>query len=107
MDRPKHELDLERSICRAVVKAILAAGYNAGVYDGEEFAIMNSDNLTAIMKETWTTDEDMIYAYDKATGKAVGWVSLIYGNGADLISDYTFNLEQAMTPALKYAESKQ
>lgn len=93
MRRPERELRLERERAEEIVTAVLNAGYSVGVNDGEETTIKRSTNKTDIFKALWTTDEDVIIAYDKATGKAIGTIYLVYGNGAeDLINDNTESL---------------
>jgi hypothetical protein len=40
-----------------------------------------------------TTDEDFLIL---TKGEAKGWIRLIYGNGADVISDFTTNIPEAV-----------
>jgi hypothetical protein len=47
-----------------------------------------------------TTDEDYLIVYKDGKPK---WIRLIYGNGADVISDYLVSLEEE--PALLAAEA--
>lgn len=102
MRRPERELRLERERAEEIVTAVLNAGYSVGVNDGEETTIKRSTNKTDIFKALWTTDEDVIIAYDKATGKAIGTIYLVYGNGAeDLINDNTESLEHVIQPLMK------
>lgn len=99
----KLEIELEMKICSAVIDSLIAAGYKVGVNDGEDTTIKNSTDKEALMKAVFTTDEDYILAYKD--NKQIGWVRLIYGNCADLISDYTCNLEDSIKPANDLANS--
>ena len=101
MRRPDTELNAERNAARKVVKALLGAGYVVSINDGEETTVERSADKKELFAALWTTDEDYILAHDKETGKQVGWVYLVYGNGAeDLINDYTTNLESAIRPLM-------
>ena len=85
---------IEQTIARAVVDALLAAGFALGVYDGEDIVIYHSTSKAAILKALFDTDEDYLYVYE-GTDLHRGWVRFVYGNdGWDVISDYTVNLEQ-------------
>lgn len=100
----KLDEQLEKRICRKAVRALLDAGYDVGVNDGEETVIERSTNTRKIYAAMYSTDEDYLLAVDRTSGKAIGWVRLIYGNVADVISDYTTNLENVLKPVNDYAE---
>jgi len=79
----------ERRITRALLKrAASVVGTYFQVNDGEEWTglILNE---SGVYKHLATTDSDMIRFH--RNGKSVGWVLLIWGNGEDLISDYSDN----------------
>ena len=80
----------ERAICMRLVSRALAAGYSVSVFDGEEFLLVDSRNKTAILAAMFSTDYDALTFRD-ATGRKIGVVALIYGNGEDVISDYSDN----------------
>jgi len=83
---------VERGQATKLIRSILKAGYVCRVHDGEEF---NTDEdlttETAIKNELATTGEDRLYFRKPGEDKWAGWVWLIWGNGEDLISDYTAN----------------
>ncbi|RWI35531.1 hypothetical protein [Mesorhizobium sp.] len=105
----KSRQEIERQIAERLVKDILAAGYALSVYDGEETTLKRSTDATAVLKAMFTTDEDYLMVHDIADGdgfqeKNFGYVWLIYGNGHDVISDCTTNLETVMQGATALAE---
>ncbi len=80
---------VEARIAKQVIADLVHAGFSVTVNDGEENTdVVRSTNQAAIFRAMGTTDEEYLIAYD-AAGKRVGFVWLIYGNGCDLISDYT------------------
>jgi hypothetical protein len=79
---------LEQRLARRLVKRLLAAGLALSIYDGEEWALTRSRDLDAIWGALGETDSDLIRAYD-SQGEHVGFVTLIWGNGEDLLSDWT------------------
>ena len=82
-------IKIEKRIIRQIIKNALARNWNVSVYDGEEITLVNSKNLTEIIKATFTTDEDGLIFRD-ADGEYVGQVALVYGNdGWDVVSDHT------------------
>ena len=109
----KLEIELETRIARAAVKGLLKAGYYISVNDddrgnGDE-VLTNSRSISKIMSALQSTDGDLLLvrkskAHD--TGHD-GWVSLIWGNVADCIHDYTTNLEDALREANELARQYQ
>lgn len=97
---------IEQRIAKTVIKTMLGAGYSISVWEGEAYAI--ADNWTAvrgtdpdkIFKALASTDQDTLYAID-ASGKAVGSVWFIYGNGEDLIVDCSDNIDALISPAVQ------
>jgi hypothetical protein len=94
---------IEFIIVEQLVKDSLAAGYQIGVHDGEEFALKSSDDASAIMAALFSVDEErLIYWKD---GKGAGWVFLVHGNdGWDVICDYSMSLEHVMKGADKLSD---
>lgn len=88
MNRQKIEL----TIITKVVDDTLAAGFTLSVWEGEDWAIKRSTDREAILASMQSTDSDTILFYIDDT--KYGWVELIYGNGCDVISDYSMNMEQ-------------
>jgi hypothetical protein len=82
--------NLEMTIARKLVRKALAAGYMVSVYDGEEYAVKRSTKFTKIVEALASTSDDVL-VLRTADGTKVGSVWLIWGNGEDLISDYTDN----------------
>ena len=103
MDRI-NEIRIERRLARRAAACLIRAGFKVEVYEGEETALPASTDLRAISSALMSTDEDYLIAWDAATGKRRGWVRLIYGNGIDLISDLTVNLEGALNAADELVE---
>lgn len=85
------EIKIEKDICAKLLTELLDAGYSLGVYDGEATVIKNSRNMTDLMDAVFSTDEDILLVY--RDDKKVGWVHLIWGNGTDIISDYSKNVD--------------
>jgi hypothetical protein len=82
---------IERRICSALIKQVLADGHALSVFDGEEWTVDNSRVAAVIRDALFTTDSDELVVSD-LSGKRIGWFSLIYGNdGYDVISDHTAN----------------
>ena len=88
--KPINELDLEGSILRCLLLVIVANGYSVTLNDGEEDVIEKSTNIEEIEDAARSTDEDYLIVF-VASGRKVGAIRLIWGNGEDLISDYTDN----------------
>lgn len=110
--------DTERKIASKLVKQALASGYVISVYDGEEFALKLSGSYKAIMAELAATDCDNLVIRDPASildgqrlPAKVATVALIYGNGCDLISDWSAPaesyaaFEEWIKPVTDYAET--
>ncbi|MEL4506267.1 hypothetical protein AAEX63_15380 [Luteococcus sp. H138] len=89
---------IERRIATRVVADLLAVGYAVSVDNGVDIELRKSRDPEAIGKALAGTDADWLHAHGK-DGKACGWVLLAYGNGTDLVSDYTTNLADALAGA--------
>lgn len=77
----------ETLIAQAIVDDALKAGLSVTIFDGEEYMLHKSKERTSILRTMRGTDMDTLTFYDN--GERVGSVWLIYGNGCDLICDYT------------------
>lgn len=79
---------IEAAITGKMIEALLDAGYHVAVEDiGHErwlYATMNKN---------------------RPRGGYRYWVKLVPGNGANLISDYTVNLESIVDPIIKWGEA--
>jgi hypothetical protein len=86
---PIHD-PIEAKIAALLVDAILAAGHSVTIWEGGGYAIKRATDRAAILDALASTDSDCVNVFD-ASGKRLGEVLLIYGNGEDLISDHTDN----------------
>ncbi len=89
--------NMEHLIMLGVVGHLLGAGYSISVDDGEQTTLQYSRNSGEILHAMATTGLDYLTAHDKDL-KYAGYVLLIYGNGQDLISDYSVKLTAVMEP---------
>lgn len=114
--QPRHRLEaeLELRIAAALVKSALDAGYAITVDDGDEDVIKRERDPAAIMNALFSTGRTRLYLHrpEVSVGgvpktwhaKPFAWVKLIWGNGPDVISDYTLNVESLMTEPNAIAE---
>ena len=81
---------IEKDIYKRIVQDALILGYTISVFDGEEYALNQSENYFNIIEAGFSTDaETLIFYQDK---QCIGSVDLVYGNtGWDVISDYSDN----------------
>lgn len=77
----------ERKLAMALVDRLLGAGLELQVYDGEEVTTPWTADKNVILAALCTTESDSLIV--RKGGSRVGSVLLIWGNGGDLISDYT------------------
>jgi hypothetical protein len=103
----------ERRIVHKIVDDALAAGYSISVNDGEVTTVVQSRGRATILGAMATTGEDVLTLWDPKNGptvgvsKRVGFVSLIYSNDCDIISDYSANeaMDTLLAGASALAES--
>jgi hypothetical protein len=88
--------EIERKIAEKIIDDALAAGNTIDVWDGEEYPLKSSTDKDAILDAMFSTDADHLYL---TKGNRRGWVYLVYGNGCDVISDYTLNIENTLDGA--------
>jgi len=82
---------IERRICFALIKQVLADGHALSVFDSEEWTVKSSRDEKLIRAALFTTDGDELVVRD-LDNKRLGWFQLTYGNdGYDVIGDYTAN----------------
>lgn len=88
-------LSTERQIVDKLIDTILAnPTYTISVYDGGAWSLAASRDKEKITAEIAATDETTLRVRDTGSAdegrpaRVVGWVSLIHGNDADVISDY-------------------
>lgn len=82
---------IERKLAKALVDEALKMGYIISVNDGEKW-VARSQNRRPILKALASTDSDTL-RFENIYGQYMGFVWLIWGNGEDLISDYTDNAD--------------
>jgi hypothetical protein len=87
--------NIEKRICERLVDRALAAGYTISVYDGAEWPLKRSSNRPEILAAMYSTDSDTLRFRLPDSGESVGSIMLVYGNGADVICDYTDNAAMA------------
>ena len=95
-----HKNEIERQIIVLLVEDILAAGYAISVNNGEETTLKRSVKPATIFKNMNTTDIEYLMLHSPRDGAGnrteAGWVLLRYGNGCDVISDYTTNIPREL-----------
>lgn len=88
---------VEKEISAAIVDALLKAGFELQINNGDSESRFMIDRAN-IIKHLYLTDEDYImvrHADNSDKTSVFGWVKLVYGNdGWDVLSDYTTNLEK-------------
>ncbi len=94
---------IERVIAKRLVTDLIRAGYTLSVNDGEETTLARSTDRRAVFAALATTGEDYLYAHTDPDS-VFGWVRLIWGNGPDLISDYSVNLDGDLAGANALAD---
>jgi len=80
----------EARIANKLINAILRNGYRVRVHDGEEIATHVTSNRATIKAATAATDMTIYQLYrdlDAVQSERFGSITLIHGNGPDLISD--------------------
>ena len=95
---------LERIIVQRLISDLLDRGYSLGVNDGEETTLTHSSDMLEITSAMYSTDEDFLLVYRENANHPFGWVRLIHGNGRDIISDYTTNLEDDLQGVNAYCD---
>ena len=81
----------EARIANKLISAILRKGYRVRVHDGEEFATHVTSKRALIKQHTAATDITIYQLYrdiDAPASMRFGSITLIHGNGPDLISDW-------------------
>lgn len=100
----------ERRIARRLIRTILGAGYHVRVWEGEGWGGPRTSKLSEAMEHLGSTDSDRLYVYDPNGSDLpvkMGGVLLIWGNGLDLISDYTDTPAMCalLDPVMEYANT--
>lgn len=77
----------EARIINKLITAILKAGYQARIYDGEEIACHWTSSRKTLQQHTAQTDETTLHLRAGPEGRTLGTITLIHGNHEDVISD--------------------
>ena len=96
-------VEVEKKIASHLITALLNADYSLEVYDGEDTVCKRTIAKKEILKTMFSTGSDYLFVYKVGEKARFGWVRLVYGNGCDVISDYTINLDKVMHKAEDYA----
>ena len=103
----EHVTPGEALVARALVKRILAAGYEIAVDDNGAIAQERTADETLILNALASTGEDYLYLYKPGVHPALraGWVRLVWGNDPDeLVCDYSATDEIEVLIAAHTAE---
>lgn len=98
---------VEREIVTQAIVDILSAGYDISVNDGEEIVLEHSDSLSRILEAMFSTDSDVLIVTRDTSPKRtrVGVVWFVYGNGWDVITDWSGNLDPLLKGAFMTSEA--
>ena len=89
---------VEALIAKRLVHALLDAGLAITVNNGgDEMELDECKDPEKIFEAMMATDEDVLIT-------TRGSVLLVYGNGFDLISDYSVRLEEVIRPVSEWVE---
>ena len=96
---PEYVDDTERAIAALIVSELVASGYALSVWDGEAWTVKASQDAREVCAALASTEAAVIRVRDNAaktawptacpTAPVVGDVTLIWGNGNALLSDWS------------------
>lgn len=93
---PDYVSTLEGRIASELVSELIASGFVLSVNDGEAWPVQRSADAREVCAALASTDADWLRAslptlnaMGAGGGTHAGTVMLVWGNGADLISDWT------------------
>lgn len=79
----------EKKYIRQIIERALADGCVCSVNDGEEYTVIESRDVEAILAALGTTEEDHLVMYNNIGRTHVGSVYLVYGNEPDeVVNDW-------------------
>ncbi len=98
--------EMERQITECVVSCAVRAGLrvSANYCETDDYAIQGSSSVQDVMDAIGTGEQDVTLQFRDSEGNRRGWVVLLFGNRADVISDYSINAYAVIGPALELAE---
>lgn len=98
-----HSTTNEKLIVGKLVTDLLAAGLTITIWNGGETSeIEDCTDAAKIFAELGASDQDEL-TMDR-DGQYAGWIRLVWGNDACVISDYSIRLEAIMAAANALAE---
>ena len=86
---PNNLTGIEKRIVTAIVDSAFDKGYAFTIADEESVRISKSRNRPAVLKELGAAEVETLSFYDGELKKHVGWVTFVYGNGADVMADWS------------------
>jgi hypothetical protein len=89
MTASRTHTQIELPIVHRIITNGLKAGYAVSVFDGEEWALKRSTKRRDIYAALASTDSDQIRFCNASDGRLIGTILFIWGNGQDVVSDYT------------------
>ncbi|AXH77933.1 MAG: hypothetical protein [Microviridae sp.] len=101
---------IEARILHCLVDSAIGADCTVSVFDGEAWVLTKSKDAAAIVAALGSSDFDVLLL--RRNGDVIGSCKLIYGNGVDVLSDWTLPkgtvyegswLEAVIVSALKVA----
>lgn len=103
MDSHKMYQRIERAIAGKLVRAALAEGRSISVHEGGAYAVRNADNYREVMAALCSTEFDTL-RFDMNKGGR-GWAVFIWGNGLDVINDWSASAETACVAATDLSDA--
>lgn len=95
--------NIEKQIVQKTINILINAGCTISVNDGEGYTIKHSNDPSAIFNAMHSSDED--YFDVLRQDKYIGFVYFIYGNDEDVLSDYSWCLDELLTEVNDFAAS--
>lgn len=107
MPASRTHTEIELPIARHLIRNILAEGFEIALHDSVEIAVPRTRNYDALNEGLASTDYDNLIIYMSGAPKRIGTITLIWGNGCDILHDHTDNEElgKLVRPSMDYAES--
>lgn len=103
-DFEKYLKQSEQQTITKTVDALLAAGFEISVDDGEQITVKRSTDKETILGAMGTTEEDYLRV-GRANENTFGWVRFVYGNEDWVaICDHTTNLEAILQPVFDWMD---
>lgn len=103
---------IEAKIVATLVRSLLISDsrLTISVSDGEALVVKHSRDTAVIFAALQSTDSDILIVHrsaDDGLKPRMASILLIWGNGWDVISDYSTSLEGLVAPAIRIAHTLQ